>query len=208
MGVTPPYRLESERLVIRCWEPDDAPAAKEAIDSSLDHLRAWMPWAHDEPQSLDEKVALLRHFRGEFDLEKNFVYGVFDRDESRVVGGSGLHPRGGDGSLEIGYWIRADSVGQGLATELTAVLTRVGFDLVGLERVDIQVDPANEVSQKIPRKLGFTLEGRLRRRLPSTADGEPRRDALLFTMVREELAGSSCMAYGYTAFDALSHQLG
>jgi len=208
MGVTPPYRIGSERLVIRCWEPDDAPAAKEAIDSSLDHLRAWMPWAHDEPQSLDEKVALLRYFRGEFDLEKNFVYGVFDRDESRVVGGSGLHPRGGDGSLEIGYWIRADSVGQGLATELTAVLTRVGFELVGLERVDIQVDPANEVSQKIPRKLGFTLEGRLRRRLPPKDEGGQRRDALLFTMVREELAGSSCTAYDYVAFDALSRQLG
>jgi len=206
--VTPPYRIESERLVLRCWEPDDAPAVKEAIDSSLDHLRPWMPWAADEPQSLDEKVELLRYFRGEFDLEKNFVYGVFDRDESRVVGGSGLHPRGGDGSLEIGYWIRADSIGQGFATELTAVLTRVGFELVGLERVDIQVDPANDVSQKIPRKLGFTLEGRLRRRLPPKADGEPRRDALLFTMVREELPGSPCLAYDYKAFDALSRELG
>jgi len=205
--VTPPYRIESERLVIRCWEPDDAPAVKDAIDSSLDHLRPWMPWARDEPQSLDEKVDLLRYFRGEFDLEKNFVYGVFDRDESRVVGGSGLHPRGGDGSLEIGYWIRADSVGQGLATELTAVLTRVGFELVGLERVDIQVDPANEVSQKVPRKLGFTLEGRLRRRLPPKSEGEPRRDALLFTMVRDELAGSACLAYDYAAFDALSREL-
>ncbi len=208
MSTHPPYRIESERLVIRCWEPEDAPALKEAVDSSLDHLRPWMPWAADEPQSLDEKVELLRYFRGEFDLEKNFVYGVFDVDESRVVGGSGLHPRGGEGSLEIGYWIRADSVGQGFATELTAVLTRAGIELAGLERVDIQVDPANEVSQRIPRKLGFTQEGRLRRRLPPKSDGEPRRDALLFTLVREELPGSPCLAYDYTAFDALSRELG
>ena len=35
---------------MRCWEPRDAPLLKEAVDSSLDHLRPWMPWAHDEPQ--------------------------------------------------------------------------------------------------------------------------------------------------------------
>ena len=50
-----------------------------------------MPWAHDEPQSLDEKVALLRLFRGNFDLGQDFVYGVFSADESEVLGGTGLH---------------------------------------------------------------------------------------------------------------------
>jgi hypothetical protein len=34
-------RIESERLVIRCWHPDDAPALKDAIDSSLGQLREW-----------------------------------------------------------------------------------------------------------------------------------------------------------------------
>lgn len=207
MGVTPPYRIESERLVIRCWEPEDPPGLKDAIDSSLEHLRPWMPWVRDEPRTLDQQIDLLRYFRGNFDLDTDYVYGVFDADESRVLGGSGLHTRGGDGSLEIGYWIRTDAVGQGFATELTAVLTRAGIELVGLERVDIQIDPGNEVSQKVPQKLGFSLEGRLRRRLPPRVADESRRDALLFTMVREELAGSPCLAYDYSAFDALSREL-
>ena len=42
---TPPYRIVTERLVLRCWEPRDAAALKEAVDASLDHLRPWMPWA-------------------------------------------------------------------------------------------------------------------------------------------------------------------
>ncbi|MGI8886006.1 MAG: hypothetical protein ACR2G9_03745 [Gaiellaceae bacterium] len=54
----PPYRIVSERLVIRCWEPLDAPLVKEAIDSSLEHLQPWMPWARAEPQELSEKVDL------------------------------------------------------------------------------------------------------------------------------------------------------
>src|SRR5262249_24384090 len=42
---TPPYRIVTERLVLRCWEPSDAAALKEAVDASIDHLLPWMPWA-------------------------------------------------------------------------------------------------------------------------------------------------------------------
>jgi RimJ/RimL family protein N-acetyltransferase len=198
---TPPYRIETERLVLRCYDPRDAPLLKEAIDASLDHLRPWMPWARVEPQPIEQKVELLRMFRGDFDRGTNFTYGVFEPDESRLLGGSGLHPRGGKGSLEIGYWVRADAIGRGLATEITAVLTRVGFERCGLARVDIQIDPTNERSLSIPRKLGFVEEGRLRRRLDPHEDGGPRRDSLMFTMLAEELAASPCGAYTYRAYD-------
>ena len=74
----PAYRIVTPRLIVRCWEPRDAPLLKEAIDSSLDHLRPWMPWARHEPQTLAEKVELLREFRGQFDLGANSVYAIFD----------------------------------------------------------------------------------------------------------------------------------
>ena len=205
--MTPPYRIETERLVIRCYEPEDAPLLKEAVDSSLDHLRPWMPWVRFEPQTLDEKVELLRRFRSQFDADENYIYGVFAADESRQLGGSGLHPRGGEGSLEIGYFIRADSLRQGLATELTAVLTRVGIEKCGLVRIDVQVDPENEASLGVPRKLGFTEEALLRRRLEPKAPGGPRRDSLLFTMLAEELPPSPCTTYEYVAYDVLGREL-
>ena len=72
-GPPAPYRIETERLVIRCYDTRDAPLLKEAIDSSLEHLRAWMDWASREPQTLEEKVELLNHFRSEFDAGESFV---------------------------------------------------------------------------------------------------------------------------------------
>ena len=42
-----PYRIETERLVLRCYDPEDAPLLKDAVDRSLDHLRPWMPWTPD-----------------------------------------------------------------------------------------------------------------------------------------------------------------
>jgi len=142
----PPYRIVSERLVIRCWEPRDAPRLKEAIDSSLEELRPWMPWARAEPQELSEKVALLRRFRGAFDLGTDFIMGIFDLDEREALGGTGLHKRRSADALEIGYWIRSSHVGQGLATESSAALTRVAFEHCDVDRVEIRVDPANEAS--------------------------------------------------------------
>jgi RimJ/RimL family protein N-acetyltransferase len=207
VGVTAPYRIETDRLVIRCYEPEDAAMLKEAVDSSLDHLRPWMPWARFEPQTLDEKVELLRLFRSHFDADEDFAFGVFAPDESRQLGGAGLHRRGGEGSLEIGYFLRADATGRGLATEVTAVLARVGIEKCGVERIDVQVDPANERSLRVPRRLGFVEEATLRRRLEPKEDGGPRRDSVLFTLVAEELAASGCAAYDYRAFDVLGREL-
>jgi RimJ/RimL family protein N-acetyltransferase len=203
---TPPYRIETERLVIRCYDPSDAPLLAAAVEESAEHLRRFMPWVPDEPESLQAVVERLRSFRAQFDMEENWIYGAFSRDESRLLGGTGLHPRGGEGSLEIGYWIHAAELRRGLATEITAVLTRVGVELVGLDRVDIQIDPENEVSARVPRKLGFVHEGTLRRRL-ARRPGEPRADSMVFTMLREELAGSPCMAYDYVAYDAAGRKL-
>ena len=199
-AVDPPYVIRTERLLLRCWDPADAEALKEAIDSSIDHLGPWMPWARAEPKPYEEKVALLRRFRGQFDLGQDFVYGVFTQDGSEVVGGTGLHTRVGAGAFEIGYWIRQSRVGEGFATEVSAALTRVAFEVCDVDRVEIRVDPANERSAKIPQKLAYQEEARLRRRLPD-GDGEPR-DAVVFTIFRDAYAGSPSAEAPIEAFDA------
>jgi RimJ/RimL family protein N-acetyltransferase len=203
---TPPYRIETERLVIRCYEPEDAPLLKAAVDSSIEHLLPWMPWARFEPQSVEDKMELCRMFRGQFDLDQNYVYGIFSRDETEQLGGSGFHKRANEGSLEIGYWVAASAIGRGIATEVTAVQTRAGFELAGLDRIDIQVDPAHDRSLAIPRKLGFTEEGRLRRRLEAHENG-PLRDSVIFSLLREELEGSRCLEYDYAGYDSVGNQL-
>ena len=203
-GPLAPYRIETERLVIRCYEPGDVPLLKDAIDSSLEHLQPWMPWALDEPQPLEQKVELVESFRSSFLGGENFGYGIFAAGEAEVLGGTGLHPRVGPGGLEIGYWVRASATRQGIVTESTAALTRAGFEVCEADRIEIRIEPRNESSFGVPRKLGFVEEATLRRRLPGR-EGGPLRDVTIFTMFREDF--NPAIAPGISAFDAQGVQV-
>jgi RimJ/RimL family protein N-acetyltransferase len=57
-GQGPAYRIHTQRLVLRCWHPTDAPLLKAAIDASLEHLRPWLPWAQYEPTDLHRKILI------------------------------------------------------------------------------------------------------------------------------------------------------
>jgi RimJ/RimL family protein N-acetyltransferase len=200
----PAYRLVTPDLELRAYDPSQAAALRRAITESLDHLRPWMPWAESEPQPLDQKVELLRKFRAHFDLGIEFGYAMFDRRSDELVGGTGLHPRAGPGALEIGYWVHVRYVGRGLATQAAAALTRAAIELHRVRRVEIRCDPANVKSAAIPRKLGYKLEATLRAVTPS-----PRglRDAMVWTMLDDELAGSEAAGIELEGFDAIGRRL-
>jgi RimJ/RimL family protein N-acetyltransferase len=191
----PAYRIVTRRLVIRCWNPADAPLIKAAIDASVDHLRPWMPWVKDEPKPLQDKVELLRRFRSSFDLGQDFVYGILNRDETQVLGGTGLHTRVGEGAREIGYWIHVDHVNQGLATEVAAALTKVAFEVDKVERVEIHCDPENARSAAVPRKLGFVHEATLRQR------------GMIWTLLADEYPASPAAAAEIEAFNAMGRRI-
>lgn len=159
----PAYRLLTPRLAVRCWEPADAPALSQAITESLEHLRAWLPWTRDEPEPVEEKAHRLRRFRGLFDLDRDYVYGILGRDDGRVLGGTGIHLRVGDGGGEIGYWIHREAEGRGLVTEAAAAMVRAGFELHAFGWMEIHCDPRNTRSAAVAERLGFTREPTLAR---------------------------------------------
>lgn len=201
----PPYRIATRRLVVRCWNPGDAAALHEAVVESREHLLPWMPWAADEPHDLDRRIEILRMFRGRFDLGEEYTYGVFDPKEQRVLGGTGLHTRAGAGAFEIGYWTRAGETQRGIATEVAAALTRVAFELLRVDRVEIRAEPTNRASLAIPRKLGFAREARLRRR-HIAADGE-RRDLVVWTLFASTYRKSAVMKTPVRAWDAAGREI-
>jgi RimJ/RimL family protein N-acetyltransferase len=79
----PAYRIETKRLVVRCYNPSDATLLAESVTQNIDHLRPWMPWVYSEPEPIEEKIRRLKVFRGTFDLGQNYVYGIFNLEESK-----------------------------------------------------------------------------------------------------------------------------
>lgn len=201
----PAYRIHTSRLVLRCWEPADAPLLSAAIEQSRQHLLPWMPWAVNEPIELSQRVQWLRKCRGEFDLNLDFIYGVFNLAEERVLGGTGLHTRAGPDAREIGYWIHRDFTHQGLATELSAALTRVAFEIEQVNRVEIHCDPGNIYSAAVPRKLGYTHEATLRART-SDSNGRPS-DSMIWSLFRDDYQASPSAAALVEAYNAIGERL-
>ena len=98
----PAYCIETERLVIRCYNPQDAHLLQKSIQESVEHLRPWLPWVKTEPEELKVKIERLRMFRAKFDTSEEYIYGVFDLKETELIGGTGLHPRVGEKAFESG----------------------------------------------------------------------------------------------------------
>ncbi len=200
----PAYRIETKRLVVRCYNPSDAQMLADSVRENVEHLKPWMPWAHNEPEPFEEKVKRLHSFRGRFDLGEDFVYGIFNRDETRLLGGTGLHTRLGENELEIGYWIHKDFVNRGLVTESTAALVKVSFEIIHVHRIEIHCDPSNLGSAAVPRKLGFTHEGTLRAKTPFL-DGWS--DSMIWGLLEGEYPNSPSVKAEITAFDAVGNAL-
>ncbi|MDB5097400.1 MAG: GCN5-related N-acetyltransferase [Cyanobacteria bacterium RYN_339] len=185
-----PYRIESQRLVLRCYEPTDGPALFEAIDASRAELHRWLPW---RTNTLEEAEASVRRNRGKFDLGQDFTLGIFRKADGRFLGGTGLHRFDWElGRFEIGYWLRTDELGKGYVTEAAGRLTCLCFDTLAARRVEIRVDTEHRASRAIAERLGFPLEGVARHAM--ALDGEPR-DAAIYAMTRPDFPASPAAAH-------------
>ena len=110
----PAYRIETKRLVVRCYQPVRRADAgrfgerKRRASTTLDALGPCGTGTHRR------KDTRLKRFRGMFDLGQDYLYGIFNPEETSLLGGTGLHTRLNESELEIGYWIHKDFINQGL----------------------------------------------------------------------------------------------
>lgn len=199
------YKIETERLIIRCYEPKDAELLKSSIDESLEHLLPWMPWAKNEPESVSTKIKRLRKYRGQFDLGLDYTFGIFSKDEKKLVGSTGLHNRVGNNAREIGYWINAKYLKQGYATETVRALIKVAFEIEQLDRIEIRCAPNNIASQGVPKKLGFLHEGTLKNR--TTDINGDLRGEMIWTMFKEDYLKEDFFNFQFKAFNIINEQI-
>lgn len=82
------------------------------------------------------------------------------RDTGEFVGDCGLTPQEVDGirELEIGYHVRADLHGRGLATEAASACRDFARDDLHAERLIAIIRPDNVASQRVAEKIGLPFE--------------------------------------------------
>ena len=191
--------------MIRCYDPKDAPMLLDAITVSLDHLRPWMPWTRDEPTTVEEKVGLLRRFRGQFDLGEDYVFGIFNKSETEILGSTGLHTRAGELGREIGYWIHSEHINKGLAGEAVSSLTKVAFEIENLSRIEIHCSADNLRSQRIPKKLGYKLQLSGEQQAAGVQNDQGTK--MIWTMSKQEYDQTPIRRMQLKAFDILGQEI-
>lgn len=181
-----PERWDAGDFVIRCYLPGDGAALNEATLASYEHIKPWMPWATSS-QTVDEAEDLARTFRADFLTGENFVMGVWDREESVLLGGTGFHLRGGPleaAQPETGMWVRPERAGSGLGTAMLGAMLRWGFSDWPWLRIEWRADSRNMASRRVAEKCGLRLEGTLRGVFDDVSRG--RRDTCIYAILRDD----------------------
>ena len=179
-----PEELRGPRVLLRPLELEDAAAVWTAVEESRGHLEPWLPWVQSL-RSIEDARANIVMLRERAVLRADWTVGIFDRVTGRYLGGSGLHRiRWDSRTFEIGYYIRASEEGKGYITESVQLLTRLAFDRLRANRVEIYIDPRNARSIRVPERLGFVLDGTLRH-FRAGAEGRLE-DRYLFALIRDD----------------------
>lgn len=167
-----PGECRTERVLIRYWRPEDAPAALAAIEIDRASFLPYLPFMETDNQNEAQVVYHFERMRRDREratpVADDFVMGMFDAASGDVIGGTGLHRAvHAAHQAEIGYWVRADRRREGLCTE--AVSGLISWALRpqsdggwGLRRIEILCAASNTASQAVPRKLGLREEVRQR----------------------------------------------
>ncbi|MEU4091965.1 GNAT family protein [Streptomyces sp. NPDC026673] len=142
------------RVHIRPPEPADAPANREAVLRSAEHVGAWNPV---EPEGLPE--LLRRQGPG----LRTFL--VLDEESGGIVGKCNVANivMGRFRNASLGYDSYVPFVGTGRMSEGMRLVVDRCFAPepggLGLHRLEINVQPENERSVAMAKRLGFRHEG-------------------------------------------------
>lgn len=149
-----PRSLRTRRLLLRAWDPADAPLLRPELDASDAHLRPWVPFLKGEPRTVEATRERLAAFREAFAAGRQLVYGIFTPDASRVLGEAMLF---GDPPVrELGFWTAVDVGRQGYAREATEALLDMARGLLPTTEVRLRCAPDNTASASLAKRLGFT----------------------------------------------------
>ena len=152
-------------ITLRPWQNGDAPAGFEAVRESLEALKPWMSWAHDDYRQ-EEILGFIQSTIDGWEKSNFFNFVITDALDGTVLGGSGLNNLNQIYRLaNLGYWVRISRRGQGIAPRAARLAAHFGIERLGLLRAEIVVAVGNAASLRAAEKSEAQREGVLRNRI-------------------------------------------
>ena len=147
-------RLDTPRLHLRPFRPDDAPAAHRVYsDPEVMRYVATGPLADRSMTArlLQDYIAHQRAWGYSF-------WAVVERASGELIGDAGLY-RTPAGEVELGYTLGQRWWGRGYATEAAGAWLEAAFGRLRITEVVALAEPANTASLRVLEKLGMTRDG-------------------------------------------------
>ena len=108
--------------------------------------------------SVEEQEAFLR--KNDEKIKNNTEHNFAILLDEELIGGCSIKIRKHKAFIgEIGYFLEEKHWGKGYTTKAVKELERIGFEELGLHRIEICMNPNNLASEKVAIKTGYEKEG-------------------------------------------------
>jgi len=156
-----PGRIETDRLIIRPFEPKDFKAFIEFMTNE----DATRYLTFDTVQKTQEGAGTLFEFilSSYVTDDPVFALAIVDRSTETYLGSVGLSPLQDETGVEVYYSLLPKYWGWGFATEATAAVLYYAFEELELERVVADANEHNPKSFDVARNVGMRDEGSVER---------------------------------------------
>lgn len=158
----PKPEILSKRITLRKHSIELAERMFAYVDSDRRRLRRFLFWV-DNIASVADEEKFVRDAIQQWHRYELFDYGIFRNSDAVYMGNIGVHSISWRNECaELGYWICGEFEGQGYVTEAVLALEGELFGM-GFNRIEIRCSTLNDRSARVPERLGYALEGTLRK---------------------------------------------
>lgn len=149
-------RIETSRLIIREYCPEDLPSIHEYASQAL--VVRYENWG---PNSYADTEQFLQQTQQDKERSPRLAYElcVDRKEDGRQIGGCRLGLNEEDSDVPtMGYIMNPLFWNQGYATEVSRALVNFGFTQLNLATIRATCDSRNSASKRVLEKTGFVLE--------------------------------------------------
>lgn len=192
--------LHTDRLILRPLSPTDAPAL-HSMYSDKETMRYMPTLPH---QSVAETE---QHITQQLTPDDGAFWAICWKRTDEPIGV--VNYLSGTAVPGMGYIIKRNFWGQGIASEACRAALAYGFDEIGYDRVELWIDETNVQSQRVAAKLGFKPKGQIAQKYAHEANHHI---MLTFGLWADEFRGEQHQTDAPRAFRAqpvlMAHDVG